>query len=362
MAVRAAMAAILGLMYLVAGCGGAGDPYDGDYGYVGDGTEESGEGCPEGGVGELVVDLEARGINPEVQVWGPSGLTESLSSTQSLSSVPSGRYRVLADAAIIPATPGQLAGRVFSSGGSGLFEVCVREGLSETVHVSYSEHPGSGSLWVAQEQGGEADLLAFHQADVHAGGDAAPSVQIEIISNNPSNNLNGIGFDRWGNLWAAAITSYGHRIIALTRDEISAGGRHEGYRVVYSDDFVEIEDIAFDAEGNLWVSADNTMLSFGREQLVDILLGEEREVSEFAGVAIESPNFQNPEGIAFDSDGNLRIADERANVVFSIAAADLGTSGSQRVSGSVVGLDDPTGEDSSRPRSTSHSRRMATFG
>lgn len=75
------------------------------------------------------------------------------------------------------------------------------------------------------------------------------------------------------------------------------------------------QHLAFDPSGNLWVSGDNRILRFPKPQTTgenaDVVLGQADLDSSGAGLS--AAQLQDPEQIAFDSAGNLWVADDYNN-------------------------------------------------
>lgn len=318
------------LVLATTGCSGS---EDGGVGGVG------GVGCPDGGTGELIVNISDGGVTPSVQVSGPGGFTDTLTATDTLSGLTGGRYLLLAETVATPASGGDLAGSVFSAGPESVVEVCVRDGETATVDLAYSEHPGSGMLWVVQTGLADNDVVAFDQSKLTEPGSQTPDILIDLASGNPSDNLVGLAFDRWGNLWLAAACTCGDRLIVLTPGQLATGGNLDPARVVLSSALAFVRDITLDPNGNLWASngTGNTVVQFSAEQLAAVLVASETELTESPAITIESGDFDEPGGIEFDSTGNLWVADQGNDAILQISAAELTSSGTRAAARTITG-------------------------
>lgn len=306
----------------------------------GDDDDDNGASCPDGGTGTLTITVDGGGVTPTIQITGPNGFTNAISSTETLSDVDGGTYTLMAETVITPAAGSDLAGTVYSATPESVVAACVRDGQTETVSVNYAEHPGSGMLWVAQNGGGgNSDAVAYDQSKLTGPGTQSPDISLDLASGNPSNNVVGMAFDAWGNLWLASASTSGDRIAALTPEQLATGGDLDPETVITSSAFQYVRDITLDADGNLWASNgdSDTVVELSAAQLAAALVSGELEVSEAPVVSIESADFDSPHGIEIDASGNLWVANRGANNVLEIAAADLTVSGTPAAATAITG-------------------------
>jgi sugar lactone lactonase YvrE len=196
---------------------------------------------------------------------------------------------------------------------------CVGDGQTTTVSVEYALIPTSGKLWVGTAGApADASLLGFASASLAATGTRAAA----RVTNTAGSS--GFAFDRDGNVWiiggtiadpplarypASVFSSDGDKFPDVTIDSPSFGSASPGAQVV-----------AFDPQGNLWVSvvAANKLVRFTPAQL---------ESGGEPVAAVEQGGIPAPAGIAFDVDGNLWVAAKDGPAVMRIDAAHLTTTG-----------------------------------
>ena len=117
----------------------------------------------------------------------------------------------------------------------------------------------------------------------------------------------GIAFDANGNLWVTLAT--GNEVAEYAANELSRSGTPRQAVVIVSNagSLVSPAALAFDASGNLWVSnsdpSANTIVEFTASQLT-------ATGNPTPAVTLGSPNgpLTTPFGIAFDASGNLWVA------------------------------------------------------
>jgi sugar lactone lactonase YvrE len=197
---------------------------------------------------------------------------------------------------------------------------CVRAGSVTTVDVVYSLIETSGLVWTGLANGPTtATLLGFDEASVAA----TASVPAAVAAD--THGSDGFTFDVYGDLWVTGgtvadppIARYPSAMFAnsgtmtpdLTLDSPVFSGGTPGAKV-----------LAFDAQGNLWVSVvwSGQVVGFSASQLV---------TSGSKTPAVEVSGFNGPAGIAFDAAGNMWVASSGDDAVMRIDAAHLTTSGS----------------------------------
>lgn len=301
------------------------------------GNKKDGGGCPAEGTGTLEVNITASGFTPSVQIWGSGALEDTLTATGSVD-LPGGRYQVAADTVATAATGGDLAGTLYAAN-EPVVEKCVRDGKTTTVDVTYAVHPGSGMLWVAQSGLADNDVVAFAQSKLTAPGSQNADVLLDLASGNPSNNVIGMTFDRWGNLWLAVACACGDRMSVLTPTQLATAGDLDPTHVVLSTALQFVRDITLDPDGNLWASnADSdTVVRFAAGDLIDILVADTVELNADPDITVESPGFNGPAGLEFDDSGNLWVANRGEDEVLGFTAADVAASGTPTATYAVTG-------------------------
>jgi len=198
---------------------------------------------------------------------------------------------------------------------------CVRAGQITIVNVHYSRIASSGSLWVgASNTPSTATLLGYSPAVLASSGSSSATVAAL------THGSDGFTFDVFGNAWvlggttadapvarypAASLASDGVKTPDIVINSPSFGGGIPGAKVV-----------AFDADGNLWVSvvAANKVVKIAAAALSS-------PGTSAPTAAVEAGGINAPAGIAFDLAGNLWVAANGAATIMRIDAAHLTTSG-----------------------------------
>ncbi|MDA4137032.1 MAG: NHL repeat-containing protein [Thaumarchaeota archaeon] len=191
-------------------------------------------------------------------------------------------------------------------------------GLSEPEFVAFDH---SGDLWVSDYNN---SLVAEYNQPFTNGESAALEVGSASFSTTgcsntgPSNvcSPNGIAFDQAGNLWVA--DSENNSIVEF-KAPFTAGESSSTVIGQYSDGQPNATNldqpfgIAFDSSGNLWVadSSDNRVVEYkaplANDESASLVLGQTSLTSATDNDA--QSNMSSPEDIAFDGSGNLWVAD-----------------------------------------------------
>jgi len=194
---------------------------------------------------------------------------------------------------------------------------CVRDGATTTLAVAYLPIPTSGKLWFGTSNAPEAaTLLGFSASSLATTGTRAA----DRVTNTASSG--GFAFDRNGNVWivggspplaryrANGFSTGGDKVPDVTIDgSVSFGDAIPGPSVV-----------AFDPQGNLWVSvvSADRLVRFTPAQL---------EAGGTPTAAVQADGIRAPSGIAFDAVGNLWVAAQDGPSVMRIDAAHTTVSG-----------------------------------
>ncbi|NHI03707.1 hypothetical protein DYY67_0777 [Candidatus Nitrosotalea sp. TS] len=219
----------------------------------------------------------------------------------------------------------------------------------------------SGNLWVADSQNNR--VLMYSKTNLGTNGAAATMVlgqnsftsksnDEDQLSASSLNNPGGIAFDSAGNLWVA--DSQNNRVLmyskgsGFTTDEaatvvlgqsdfVSNNNNRDQGRDCGNDNHDDDNNnclsastlnnpggIAFDSAGNLWVadSQNNRVLMYSKTNLgtngaaATMVLGQNSFTSKSNDEdQLSASSLNNPGGIAFDSAGNLWVADSQNNRV-----------------------------------------------
>ncbi len=179
---------------------------------------------------------------------------------------------------------------------------CVKSDQATKVNVVYSLIPTSDKLW-ATHANGTGDFAGFPSASLAASGTATPTIVSDGLI-----KTSAVAFDQSGNAWVADNASVKRFAanqftgaspavsdVELTADAFTAGSPGPS-------------GIAFDKEGNLWVSV------VAAKKIVKFALSPESGGFDTPTQAIEGAALDGVGPIAFDASGNL-YAGTAANVV-----------------------------------------------
>jgi sugar lactone lactonase YvrE len=352
---------------------------------AGSNEEASAEGgdCPTEGTGTVMIETVGlpAGLSANVALSGPGGADAAVSGANG--SAPGG------DAGIsLPAGPYTITtGRVFDHDPTvrtvyvpthGESSFCLQKDGTHAVQVAYAPIPTSNKLWVTNGPGGAAPILGFASATLAASGTPNASVVADAQGGRD------VIFDRDGNLWAPGATLVEPNLVRFAAGDLVTPGPVIGDRAINLPSITcipQVNGLAFDAAGNLWVSACNGVaarlspaeigasgdvtpsvtITFASEKNGDLAFdsahnlwfGDDGKVARYDAsrlsastaaaadriIAVTRPSsttellVDNP---TFDRAGNLWAIDFGGNNVVEIAAADLTGTGSATVAAVVV--------------------------
>ncbi|WP_333659626.1 hypothetical protein [Meiothermus cerbereus] len=275
-----------------------------------------GAGCDPNGTGDLVVNISGLpgGVNAKVNVTGPSGFNQNLTASQTFTATAAGTYTVTANKV---AQSDPIVHTAYSASVSDS-PACVRNGQATTVSVSYAQIPSSNKLWLdnGNPPSGSSPLLGFAASLLGSTATQSPSVSAGTV------NLRDLTFDPDGNLWGIGGTTADPTLVRYPANDLGSSGsktRDRGINVSGINCLPGASRLAFDTNGNLWLSVPcaNKVVRVSAAQL-----GASGTVTP----AVEITGLNAPEGLAFDASGNLWIANEGAERVVRFNAGRLSAS------------------------------------
>lgn len=186
-----------------------------------------------------------------------------------------------------------------------------------------------GNLWAFGPTTADAPVARYAASTLGASGEKMPDRQFTIGGATLcSPATSSLAFDGEGNLWIASPCE--QSVMRLKASNLGASG--EVTPDVKITGLVAPEAIAFDKSGNLWVTDDAKLLRFDASRLgASIADAPNRAVEPQQ----ESTAPLGATALAFDKDGNLWVSDFGSNIVYKITAAELAGTGSQMVVPSV---------------------------
>lgn len=267
--------------------------------------------CPMEGMGTLAIKVEGLpdGVMPAVTVAGPAGALPFAASSM----VGGGTYMVSAARVTMP---DPIVRRAFVPAVTGS-PVCVKNAMSATVNVKYTEIASSNKLWTGNANG-RAPLLGYASMSVRATGSAAATVAAM------TKGSRGGAFDKDGNLWVAGDTTADPALLRYPAAMLGASGMKTADVAINTPSLnagaPRTRALAFDAMGNLYVSVifSGKVVRFGAAQLM---------ASGNPTPEVELSGFNGPQALAFDMMGNLWVANATENQVVRIDAVRLGMTG-----------------------------------
>ncbi len=181
----------------------------------------------------------------------------------------------------------------------------------------------SGDLWVANYSANSVVEFAPRQLTT---GSPTPTV---TISSGPSDSLegpDGLAFDRSGDLWVANYDEVtgADSLVEFAPRQLATGAPVP--RATISPDLSysldEPEGLAFDSSGDLWVAnyGGNSLVEFARRQLAT---GSPTPAATISSGPSDS--LDEPQGLAFDSVGDLWVANDNSDTVVELKPRQLVT-------------------------------------
>src|SRR5688572_6565952 len=240
--------------------------------------------CPTTGMGTLAIVVEGlpTEATPMITVSGPAGAVSFAPSAM----VGGGSY-VVAALRVTVADP--LVRRAFTPVVM-TSPTCVRNGMTATVRVIYSEIATSNKLWLGNANG-MAELLGYTSSAVRMTGMPPANVAARV------KGADNLAFDRDGNLWAAGNTVADPPILRIPAAMLATGGTKTADIAIESPEFgggsPRSTALAFDKDGNLWstVGWKDEVVRFAAAQLT---------ASGSPTPAVILGGLKAPRGLAFD--------------------------------------------------------------
>jgi hypothetical protein len=191
---------------------------------------------------------------------------------------------------------------------------------------------GAGNLWILNRS--LPDLISYSPAQLATGGALTPDTTITSTS---FDSPRGIVFDAGANLWI--VENQNQEVLAYKAATLAAALGHSGQVnpdiVISSSSFGDPRAIAFDGSGNLWLAdATGKLLEFVAADLtMSGTPSPKVTITATAVVTLDgiALSLDFPEGLAFDSSGDLWVANLESDNAGSLAEftpAQLASSGS----------------------------------
>ena len=188
-----------------------------------------------------------------------------------------------------------------------------------------SAFDASGDLWVANE--GNSTVVEFTPAQLAATGSATPAVTLSGAAGGNLDDPVGLAFDSAGDLW---VTNEGNStLVEFTRGQLAITGSPTPavtLSATAGDSLDDPEGLAFDSAGDLWVTNEgaSTVVEFTPAQLA--ITGSPTPAVTLSATAGDS--LDDPEGLAFSFAGDLWVASLGNSTVVEFTPAQLAATGS----------------------------------
>ena len=259
--------------------------------------------------GSLTVTITApSGLTPAVTVSGPNLYSKQLFATTTLTGLTVGEY-------LVDAAPDTIAGAIVATVNSPTITgspAIVTAGGVANATVTYS--PGtSGGLWIMNYH--SQQIVQFSASQLAGTTSAAAAI---AISTGSVGNF-GATFDIYGDLWVSIYGGNGVEAYSCGRPSDSGVPPFTcGVNVPVA------AGLAFDTFGDLWVASKDSSAIW--EFYSDSLFYGSSPNPELV-ISTTLNSMSGPTGIAFDSHGNLWVANATGNTLVEYTAAQTSTGG-----------------------------------
>jgi hypothetical protein len=189
----------------------------------------------------------------------------------------------------------------------------------------------SQNLWVnncSDAVLGAGAITEFTSAQLaQLGSNPAPVPNTTLTDDGSFKDLHcpwGAQFDSAGNLWVSNRLT--PNLVSFTPAQLGAGGNQTPNTIITSTSFADLRAIAFDAGANLWLveNSNNKILGY-KAATRATALGHSGQVNP--DIVISSSSLNDPRALAFDGSGNLWASTGTNSQLLKFAAASLGASG-----------------------------------
>ncbi len=268
---------------------------------------------PAPNVGTLTVSVDGLpgGVAGSVLVTGPNSYSQVITASTTLS-VPPGTYSV----AVKSVQGTEAIVPVAYDGGAAPTTTAVVVGGSASTTVTYAVRPGSGHLWLPQFSGSD-EAVGYASGQLSATGSPSPSVSLAGTTNTGET----VAFDGEGNMWVSDFSGYLYRYAAAS---LAGSGMPTPEVTIDATAYGPLLGLAFDASGNLWTTDffGDRLLGYSPAQLATDGAPTPAVVISASGASLLLPA-----AIAFDKSGGLWITNRGNDTVVQFSPAQLAATG-----------------------------------
>ena len=368
--------ALAGALSLTAlACEESSGPDGSSGGIDGGGSDTDAGACSTEGTGTITIAITGLpdDVAPKGKITGPSGSAVDVTAAATLADQAAGTYSVTAERV---AKPDPIVRTLYEPTVSSS-EFCLEGTKTQTVTIAYAEVGSSNKLWGANANA-DGQLIAYAGADLAATGSPAAKVKTKGASGQGAHAGRAVAFDKDGNLWGIGATTVDAPILRFSASDLGASGDKTPDRKINpalstcspgftslafdpsgalwttstcsdqilriapdtlsaSKDYTPVADdivsgidephaLAFDKDGNLWVSGKDTLHRFSAASLAP----GQPHTSDFA-LSVKAADAPLPPGaLAFDKDGNLWVMNFGGNAIFKLTPAELAPDGASK--------------------------------
>jgi sugar lactone lactonase YvrE len=248
------------------------------------------------------------GVDADVNVTGPGAFSTSLTASATVDGLVPGSYSVTsrsvspASSIVVATYDAQISQPAPS----------LAAGDAVTVDVTYARRPGTGRLWIPLQ----GTAWALDPARLLGGGSPQPAERVDA----PPACADALVFGPGGDLfWASYNTT---SVTRFTPAQVQVGASQAPSVTISTP--CKPAGAAFDGAGNLWVTCytASKVVKYTAAQL----LGE-GDLTPTVILSGAGSSLVGPVGIAFDADGNLWVSNRYGNSISKYSPGQLGTSG-----------------------------------
>lgn len=333
--------------------------------------------CSTEGTGSIAIVVTGLpdGIDAQVKLTGPTGAPADATGSKTLADQAAGTYEVTAARV---AKPDPIVRTLYEPKVS-TSSFCLEKTQTQTVTITYSEVASSNKLWSTNGNSDSGQLLGFAGVDLTATGTPSAKVATKGASGMGAHAGKSIAFDKDGNLWSLGATSAdapllrfaaadlgasgdktpdrkiapklsgcspgpaalafapdgalwvtipcSDQILRVSPDTLNASGEYTPAAEDFATGTKAPKNLAFDKDGNMWVSDDTSVRRFPAASLA----AGQPHVPDFELKAkAENDAPLPPDTLAFDKDGSLWVTSFGGNIVYNLTAAELTPAGATK--------------------------------
>jgi len=188
-----------------------------------------------------------------------------------------------------------------------------------------------GNMWVANCSGSDnfaGSLLEFTKGQLgQLKKNPAQLPNMELLDDGGNDIFDcpyGLEFDESGNLWVT--NRFGGNLIAFTPNQLQQSGAQLPDTNITYTNFGDPEDLVFDKSGTLWIADASAGAVYGyKKATLAIAMGTVVDLTpDFIN---QSAALNQPDALAFDREGNLWVSNCAGNTLLRFSATDINGNG-----------------------------------